>query len=85
MKLITLKLEEGLLSQMDRLSPEFGFSSRTEFIRNALRDKVEEYRLKKAILRLEKSKGAFKGRETTEKEYEKARERAFKKMTAKLA
>jgi len=84
MKLITLKLEDSLLSQMDDVSSVFGFSSRTEFIRNALRDKVEEYHLKQAILTLEKNKGKMKGRGFTDEEYEKAREEAFEKIAAKF-
>jgi Arc/MetJ-type ribon-helix-helix transcriptional regulator len=84
MKMITLKLEDGLLTQMDNVSHDFGFSSRTEFIRNALRDKVEEYHLKQAILKLEKGKGAFKGKGAASKDYEAARDAAFEKITAKL-
>jgi metal-responsive CopG/Arc/MetJ family transcriptional regulator len=69
---------------MDNVSHDFGFSSRTEFIRNALRDKVEEYRLKQAILKLEKGKGALKGKSSTDRDYETAREAAFKKIMAKF-
>ncbi|MFH1055168.1 MAG: ribbon-helix-helix domain-containing protein [Candidatus Altiarchaeota archaeon] len=84
MKMITLKLEDGLLSQMDGLSSDFGFSSRTEFIRNALRDKVEEYRLKQAILKLEKSKGALKIKHSSAGGYESAREVAFEKIASRF-
>ena len=73
-----------MLSQMDDVSSVFGFSSRTEFIRNALRHKVEEYHLKQAILTLEKNKGKMKGRGFTDEEYEKAREEAFEKIAAKF-
>jgi metal-responsive CopG/Arc/MetJ family transcriptional regulator len=82
MKMITLKLEDGLLTQMDHLSTDFGFASRTEFIKAALRDKVEEYRLKQAILKMENGKGAFKGRKPTDEEA--VREAAFEKIAAKF-
>jgi len=84
MKMITLKLEDGLLVQMDTLSHDFGFSSRTEFIRGALRDKVEEYRLKQAILKLENGKGVFRGKGARGADYEAARDAAFEKITAKF-
>ncbi len=82
MRLITLKLEESLLTQVDDIASAFGFGSRTEFIRNALRDKVEEYRLKQALLKLGKSKGALKGRNFTDEEIGLAREKAFEKIAA---
>jgi Arc/MetJ-type ribon-helix-helix transcriptional regulator len=84
MKLITLKLEETMLVQMDNIVSAFGFGSRTEFIRNALRDKVEEYRLKHALLNLSKGNGALKGRNFTDEEYEMAREKAFEKIAAEF-
>jgi len=84
MKLITLKLEKNLLMQIDDITSVFGFSSRTEFIRNALRDKVEEYKLKQALIKLGKSKGAMKGRGFTDEEYEIAREKAFEEIAARF-
>jgi len=84
MKLITLKLGDELLRQVDDLTPSFGFANRTEFIRNALREKVEEYRLKKALLKLSKSRGVMKNRGFTDEEYELARVEAFEKIANKL-
>jgi len=84
MRMITLKLEDGLLSQMDRVSGDFGFASRTEFIRAALRDKVEDYRLKEAILKLDKSKGALKGKNKVDIDCDSAREMAYERIASRF-
>ena len=84
MKLVNVKLSEDLLTQMDEIYSQFGFSNRTEFIRNALREKIEEYKLKKAIQQLRKSYGVFKHKQTTEEEYEKMREEGFKRFAARF-
>lgn len=41
MKLMTFKLSESLLDALDKASKEFHFASRTEFIRAAIRDKID--------------------------------------------
>ena len=58
--------------------------SRIELLRNALRDKVEEYLLKQAILELENGKGSFKSGKSTGGDNEAAREVAFEKIAAKF-
>ncbi|MBM3309212.1 MAG: ribbon-helix-helix protein, CopG family [Candidatus Altiarchaeales archaeon] len=84
MKLVNIKLSEDLLTQVDEIYTQFGFSNRTEFIRNALREKVEEYKLKQDIKKLRKAYGIFKHKQTTEEEYEKMREEGFKKFAARF-
>ena len=41
MKLMTFKVSESLLKEMDKTVIEHHFSNRTEFIRNAIREKIE--------------------------------------------
>lgn len=79
MRLVNINLQEDVVKQIDSVVSAFGFANRSEFIRNALREKVEEYKMKKALLALEMSKGVLKGKgkQMTEEEFEKAREKAF--------
>lgn len=42
MKLLTFKAGESLLHEMDRIVKEYHFSNRTEFIRAAIREKIEK-------------------------------------------
>ena len=56
-EMITFKLENNFLKEVDAAVKTQCFQSRTEFIRTALREKVEEARLKDALLQLSNLKG----------------------------
>jgi Arc/MetJ-type ribon-helix-helix transcriptional regulator len=84
MKLVNLNLRDDVVADIDSIVKEFGFANRAEFIRAALRDRVEEYRTKKALLALEKMRGMFKDDPTTDEEYERNREEAYKKFAAEV-
>ncbi|MFH1072231.1 MAG: ribbon-helix-helix domain-containing protein [Nanoarchaeota archaeon] len=81
--LVTFKMEEKFLAEIDHVLKEAGFQSRTEFIRDALREKIEEIRLRESLEQLRKLRGASK-RKITEEEYERAREMAFEKLSQKF-
>lgn len=78
-EMITLKLEGGFLEDIDALVEQEGYQSRTEFIRTALREKVDKVKLKEAINELAHLKGKSKKR-ITEEEYERVRQRAFEEL-----
>ena len=74
-EMITLKLENSFLRDIDTVVQKQGYQNRTEFIRNALREKLEETKLREAMITLTHLKGSSK-KKITEEEYEKAREMA---------
>ena len=82
-EMITLKLEDKFLKDIDTIVKKEGYQNRTEFIRNALREKVEETKLKQAMLEISHLKGASK-KKTTEEEYERARAKAFEEVYKNL-
>jgi Arc/MetJ-type ribon-helix-helix transcriptional regulator len=82
-EMITVKLDDRFLEDIDSVVHKGGYQNRTEFIRNALREKVEEAKLKEAMMSLAHLKGAAK-KKTTDKEFEEARERAFEEISKKL-
>ena len=82
-EMITVKMEDKFLKEIDSIVKKEGYQNRTEFIRNALREKLEESKLKEAMLEIAHLKGASKKR-TTEKEYEDIRKRAFKELSKKI-
>lgn len=45
MRLLTFKVTETLLKEMDRAKEEYHFANRTEFIRDAIREKIERHRM----------------------------------------
>lgn len=82
-EMITLKLDDVFLNDVDRLIKNEGYQNRTEFIRNAIREKIEEIKLKKAMMELAHLKGSIK-KKTTEGDYEKIRAKAFEEISKKL-
>jgi metal-responsive CopG/Arc/MetJ family transcriptional regulator len=60
MKLMTFKISESLLKEMDKISKEHHYSNRTEFIRTAIREKIERCKTVKFISTKKKVKKAKK-------------------------
>jgi len=82
-EMITVKIEDKFLEDIDTVVEKEGYQNRTEFIRNALREKVEETKLREAMMEIAHLKGAAK-KKTTEKEYKEIRKRAFEEISKKL-
>ena len=78
-EMISLKLEDSFLNSIDSIVKKEGYQSRTEFIRNALREKVEATKLRQAMTELSHLKGASK-KKTSDKELERIREKAFEEI-----
>ena len=78
-EMITLKLEDSFLDNIDTIVKKEGYQSRTEFIRNALRDKVEAAKLRQAMLEISHLKGASK-KKTSDEDLERIREKAFEEL-----
>ena len=82
-ELITLKLEENFLEEVDSTVKKNGFSSRTDFIRAALREKMEKIKLKDDLAMIRANWGKSK-RKTTDKEIHAVREKVFNEFAKKL-
>ena len=82
-EMITIKMEDKFLEDIDNVVEKEGYQNRTEFIRNALREKIEESKLREAMAELARFKGAAK-KKITDKEYEKVREKAFEEISRRL-
>lgn len=82
-EMITVKLEDRFLDNIDSIVKKEGYQSRTEFIRNALREKVEASKLKEVMAELSHLKGASK-KKTSDEKLESIRERAFEEIDKKF-
>ena len=82
-ELVTFKMEHEFLKDVDQTSKSAGFQNRTEFIRTALREKVEEVKLKEAMVALSKFRGKAP-KKTTDEERRKTREQVSKELMAEL-
>ena len=79
MESISLKLDENMLSNIDGTVKKHNFSTRTEFIRAAIRDKLDELNRDELIAEFLRFKGKAK-KSVSDKELKKARQKAFDEL-----
>ncbi|MBI2529675.1 MAG: hypothetical protein HYW05_00845 [Candidatus Diapherotrites archaeon] len=93
MESICIRVEKPVAEEIEKCMRKFHYSTKTEFIREALRDKlkeIEEKEKKEAWEKLFALRGAFKGMEKaqTDEEWHKLKEKAgmefIKKMEKKF-
>ena len=78
METISFKLSEDIIEKMDSMLKSLHFNNRTEFIREAIRDKLNNVESDPFLRALQKFKGAAKIKVTDEM-LRKAREKVSKK------
>ena len=82
-EMITLKLDDMFLKEIDSIVEKQGYHNRTELIRNALREKVEDTKIKDAMMQIAHLKGASK-KKTSDADLEKIREKVFNELDKKV-
>ena len=83
MQTITFKLNDEILSKVDKSLSMFNFSTRTEFIRDAIRDKLEQQETDNFMKKL----AAFRGKAKTkysDKEFRKLRDKVSEEYEREL-
>jgi len=83
MEAISLKLEENILTEIDQKLSKHRYSTRTEFIRQAIREKLSDLEKDEILRQLTNLKGISK-RKTTDKKLHIAREKAFEILEKKF-
>ncbi|MFH1505384.1 MAG: ribbon-helix-helix domain-containing protein [archaeon] len=61
METISLKMDEALLKEIDNNLQKYRYSTRTEFLRDAIRSKLTDLEKKEAIRKITAMKGSLKG------------------------
>ncbi len=79
MEHISIKLEDGFLQDMERIIKKSRYSTKSEFIREAIRDKIDEIEKKVMLEHINKIAGKFKMR-TTDEQLHKIREEVFNEL-----
>jgi len=59
-EMITVKMEDVFLDEIDAIVKSKGYKNRTEFIRSALREKIDRSKLNAALIEISNLKGASK-------------------------
>ena len=83
MEAISLKLDNVFLQDIEQCMKKHRYITKTEFIREAIRDKIRDLAKEEALLRLEYAYGASK-RKTTTAQLKKAKEMAFADIEKQL-
>tara|TARA_Y100000310_G_C20701621_1_gene830487 strand:- start:17 stop:295 length:279 start_codon:yes stop_codon:yes gene_type:complete len=85
MTTISIRFENRFLNDINKAMKSNRYSTKAEFIREAVRDKIDELEKKEALKRLEKSYGAGVSKhKTTHSKLRKAKELAFKDLEEKF-
>jgi metal-responsive CopG/Arc/MetJ family transcriptional regulator len=83
METISLKMEETLLQEIDRKLMSNRYSTRTEFIRDAIRDKLSDLDKEEMLRRIASLHGSSK-RKTSDEDLHRAGEKAFEMLERKF-
>tara|TARA_Y100000310_G_scaffold232975_1_gene235811 strand:+ start:2018 stop:2272 length:255 start_codon:yes stop_codon:yes gene_type:complete len=83
MEAISLKLENTMLSEIDKNLKKHRYATRTEFIRDAIRKQLSDLEKEQILKNIGKLQGISK-RKTTDRQLHEARERAFAMLEKKF-
>jgi len=83
MESVSLKLEQGFLRDIEKTIRKNRYSTKTEFIRAAIRDKIKELEKEELLRKVDKLFGSSKHK-TTDEQLHKAREKAFEQLEKKF-
>ena len=79
MEAVSLKLVGEFLKDMEKIMKRHRYTTKTEFIREAIRDKIKDMEKEELLLKAKMLYGASK-RKTTDEDVHKAGEKAFKEL-----
>jgi len=83
METVSIKMDGYFARNVDKVMKKHHYTTKTEFIREAIRDKIKQLEKEEQIARVHKMYGASK-RKTTDAQLHDARERAFLELEKEL-
>ena len=83
METVSVKFEDDFFKDVKKAMKKHRYTTTTEFVREAVRDKIIDLEKQQALMRLEKVYGMSK-RKTTDEELHKIREKIFWELDKKL-
>lgn len=83
MEVVSLKIEDEVLQEIDQKLIHHRYSTRTEFIRDAIREKLSDLEKEDILKELVHLKGSSKHK-TTNEQLHKAREKAIEQLEEKF-
>ena len=83
MEMLNVKVERRLLKEIDRNLSKHRYTTRSEFVRDAVRNKLTELEKKELLKNVDKIFGSSKHK-TTDEQLHLAREKAFEILESKF-
>ena len=83
MENVSLKLESGFAKQINQAIKRNNYSTKTEFIREAIREKIKRLEKEELLMRIDKLFGSSKHK-TTDEDLHRAGERVFEQLERRL-
>ena len=83
MEPITIRFEDTLLEKISTVMKKHHYATKTEFIREAIREKIKDLEKEEALARVRKLYGASK-RKTTDEQLKKVREISFEELKKEI-
>jgi len=83
MEAVSLKLENTFIRDMEKIMQRHRYTTKTEFIREAIREKMHALEKEEALLRARRMYGTSK-RKTTDAQLHKAGEKAFRELEREI-
>lgn len=83
MESISLKLEDNILTEIDKMLARHRYSTRTEFIRDAIREKLSDLEKDELLKVVAKLRGSSKYK-TSDEQLHAAREKSFEMLEKKF-
>ena len=86
MEALSVRFEKEFLNEIEKVMKVNGYATKTEFIRESVRDKIKNLKKEMALMRLERlyGSGAKEGKKITDEEIHKAGEEAFSELEKKF-
>ena len=83
MENVSLKLEPEFLKEIEKIMKNNRYMTKTEFIREAIREKIKNENKEKALKALKENFGKMKHMKTTDEDLERIREEVSQEMMKK--
>ena len=83
MESVSLKLENEFLHDIEKTMKKHRYTTKTEFIREAIRDKIKDLEKEELLMKAKRLYGSSK-RRTTDEDIHKAGEKAFQELDKEL-
>jgi len=83
METVSIKLEDEFAKDVESAIKKHHYTTKTEFIREAIRERIKELEKEEALRRIRKLYGASK-RKTTDRQLHEAREKSFEELEREI-